>query len=173
MQLGSQTLEGMRGQLLLVKVRTLHMYRLQSPETGFLQSRSCVVKTSFWSHSIHWAKQKRHFYFGNLKYFYNFYGSSEKWKVLYGDNCILVSIDNCMCLLCSMCWTNWFFLRRVSPLLIKAMDSDVLRHFPPDDTLHICTVNMKVFPDHKNGTLFSAAKVQCMQCYALCVYIHT
>ncbi len=27
-------------------------------------------------------------------------------------------------------------LRRVSQLLIKAMDSDV-RHFPPDDTLHI------------------------------------
>jgi hypothetical protein len=33
-------------------------------------------------------------------------------------------------------------------------------------------VNMKVFPDHKNGTLFSAAKVHCMQCYALCVYTY-
>ncbi len=50
---------------------------MQSPETGFLRSRSCVVKTSFESsHSIHWAKQKRRFCNSN------------------GINCILLSIVN-------------------------------------------------------------------------------
>ncbi len=52
-------------------------------------------QNQFWSHSIHWAKQKRRFYNKNVKYFYNFlcfFGEMEKCKALYSVNCILVSI---------------------------------------------------------------------------------
>ncbi len=62
-----------------------------------------------WSHSNHWAKQKRRFNNSNLKYFYNFLWSFlRNFKVLYSVNCIFVSLFNFIIihLLCSMCWTG-------------------------------------------------------------------
>ncbi len=82
--------------------------------------------------------------------------------------------DNFIHLLCSICWTakldkNWFFYAESFCCWSRLWTQmwGIFRQM-----IRSIYVNMKVFPDHKNGTLFSAAKVHCMQCYALSVYTY-
>jgi hypothetical protein len=68
--------------------------KVQSPETRFLHTCSCVVTTSF-GHIPSIEQSKRYIF---ITVIYNiftiFYGRSEKCKALYSVNCILVSIVN-------------------------------------------------------------------------------
>jgi hypothetical protein len=68
----------------------------QSPETGLLHSRSCVVRTSF-GHIPSIEQSKRDVFFVFITVIENifkiFYGLSEKCKGLYSVNCIFTLLN--------------------------------------------------------------------------------
>jgi hypothetical protein len=112
------------------------------------------------------SQTKETFLFGNLKYFFNFYGSSKKLKVFTAS---IVYWCYTFALLNLFKWTRTgSFTQSLSAadqgygLRCEGIFRQMIRSI---------YVNMKVFPDHKNGTLFSAAKIHvCNAMHSVCVH---